>query len=486
MPWEEGNHTPRPVDYGARVDSAIPEFELPKQGNTISDRHPSNAGSVSPFTEKISRDDDAPASLHLPIPAHVLSRDSELLRAHGFNSSHVPTSQRSTIDPGLLQERVLYQTDSYSWTVGQYPEYFDLPASSGLPFAGSSEVNALRETASRTPRKFRSNTHAPYSIHTAHSHSNVPAVPSRTEANSFQCGWRVTDSSICGELITRDTLPDHLVAHGIVDMAHDEPVTCRWCREGRKPMKRESIVRHIREIVYVKYHTKVVVISLNSITVLCHMLAIPTHFSIFIDSTAKDFGLDFKLVVPRCISWVWHLYDLCDGMQYYYVQQRQFWRVIICSPSSRSVFWPGSPAYSPLASHHRSLLYSFGEVAANERMPAGSGTVTLWPTRHGKPGHQPEHWYDSLVVNLNCTENLTKNIHNHSSGIWCQVICAHPRELVHMGVCVVQAPDATAGSGGGDQLQVSKFEHKRSVSGASPSPGTCAKSPYLLSSCYLT
>jgi len=36
-----------------------------------------------------------------------------------------------------------------------------------------------------------------------------------------------------------------------------------------------------------------------------------------------------------------------------------------------------------------------------------------------------------------------------------------------MGVYVVQAPDATAGSGGGEQLQVSKFEHKRSVSRAS-------------------
>jgi hypothetical protein len=62
------------------------------------------------------------------------------------------------------------------------------------------------------------------------------------------CKWRVTDGSICGEIITRPSVPQHLAKHGIVHLRSDTLIECRWCPNGSTRIKRKGIVRHVREV----------------------------------------------------------------------------------------------------------------------------------------------------------------------------------------------------------------------------------------------
>lgn len=66
------------------------------------------------------------------------------------------------------------------------------------------------------------------------------------------CQWMRDDGTPCGAQITYTTVPQHLrSAHGIKNMARDDPIPCRWSRcrpRGVKDtMNRESLVRHVRE-----------------------------------------------------------------------------------------------------------------------------------------------------------------------------------------------------------------------------------------------
>ncbi|KIK20602.1 hypothetical protein PISMIDRAFT_578421 [Pisolithus microcarpus 441] len=62
------------------------------------------------------------------------------------------------------------------------------------------------------------------------------------------CGWRDNDGKECGELLTYPgNLASHFADyHGIRNMASNVAIVCRWCPPG-EIVKRESIVRHLRE-----------------------------------------------------------------------------------------------------------------------------------------------------------------------------------------------------------------------------------------------
>ncbi|KIJ66137.1 hypothetical protein HYDPIDRAFT_110303 [Hydnomerulius pinastri MD-312] len=82
-------------------------------------------------------------------------------------------------------------------------------------------------------------------IRTTTSYSNIRlnhCNSSKTAIHS--CEWRHDDGSICGESISFMTCPEHLAVHGIKNMAFNLLINCGWCG---KPVKRESIVRHVRE-----------------------------------------------------------------------------------------------------------------------------------------------------------------------------------------------------------------------------------------------
>ena len=63
------------------------------------------------------------------------------------------------------------------------------------------------------------------------------------------CKWKDEYGTVCEEAITRGTLPGHLSEHGIKNKSRNHPTKCNWvgCKT-KKPMNRESIVRHIREV----------------------------------------------------------------------------------------------------------------------------------------------------------------------------------------------------------------------------------------------
>ncbi|KAF9222387.1 hypothetical protein BS17DRAFT_783637 [Gyrodon lividus] len=91
--------------------------------------------------------------------------------------------------------------------------------------------------------------YAPYPTYNPLPQPNMRAVlPGQLSETPHECGWREEDGSICGKSISRTTVPQHLTVHQITDMASNVPIICRWCRDGRKPIKRESIVRHMREV----------------------------------------------------------------------------------------------------------------------------------------------------------------------------------------------------------------------------------------------
>ncbi|KAI6002640.1 hypothetical protein F5J12DRAFT_207943 [Pisolithus orientalis] len=70
--------------------------------------------------------------------------------------------------------------------------------------------------------------------------TSLPTAPKR-------CGWRDNDGKICDMPVTYNNLVHHFAAvHDIKDMAFDAIIECRWCRPGNR-MKRESILRHLRE-----------------------------------------------------------------------------------------------------------------------------------------------------------------------------------------------------------------------------------------------
>ena len=63
------------------------------------------------------------------------------------------------------------------------------------------------------------------------------------------CEWKDGDGAVCGELITSASVPEHLIKHGIEKLPRGHLTTCHWvgCKR-KKPMNRESIVRHTREV----------------------------------------------------------------------------------------------------------------------------------------------------------------------------------------------------------------------------------------------
>ncbi|KAH0828982.1 hypothetical protein J3R83DRAFT_2416 [Lanmaoa asiatica] len=80
--------------------------------------------------------------------------------------------------------------------------------------------------------------------------SPVQAV-SPKETSLHICQWTGNDDNICGAQITYASVPGHLTVHGVEHMAHNHRLPCRWSgcrlRRDKDMMKRESIVRHVRE-----------------------------------------------------------------------------------------------------------------------------------------------------------------------------------------------------------------------------------------------
>ncbi|KIJ08783.1 hypothetical protein PAXINDRAFT_102444 [Paxillus involutus ATCC 200175] len=191
---------------------------------------------------------------HVGQEQHVVDTGNNLLLS-------APTS-RSPADRYDLQQPVVHAT---IWAHGHTPHSNTLgllpvpttsqdghglgpPQLDPLPSQGGRQgAHRLGGIVNRTPSTTRSLT---YPLHHSSPYPNMQAGPygHSSETTPHKCGWRATDGSTCKGSITGVTIPEHLVQHGITDMAYSVRIQCRWCPDGKKPIKRESIVRHVREV----------------------------------------------------------------------------------------------------------------------------------------------------------------------------------------------------------------------------------------------
>ena len=150
------------------------------------------------------------------------------------------------------------QTKSFNYVMGTHHQQipptpagvvrgsFSVTSDSGLQRMVSRSPSAQVPPTRRTSRGGRSVTSSPY-------HPNRTFSLPPNEAEIRTCQWMGDDGAACGALIpgTVASVSQHLTTHGVKDMAHDYALSCRWlgCRlRGAKiTMRRESIVRHVRE-----------------------------------------------------------------------------------------------------------------------------------------------------------------------------------------------------------------------------------------------
>ncbi|KAI5992908.1 hypothetical protein EDD15DRAFT_2268301 [Pisolithus albus] len=72
----------------------------------------------------------------------------------------------------------------------------------------------------------------------------------QSRGHTVSCGWKNDNGMACGDLVTSDNLANHFATlHGIKNMASSVKIDCRWCPPSlRKQVKRESMLRHLREV----------------------------------------------------------------------------------------------------------------------------------------------------------------------------------------------------------------------------------------------
>ncbi|KAI5997426.1 hypothetical protein EDD15DRAFT_2245655, partial [Pisolithus albus] len=72
----------------------------------------------------------------------------------------------------------------------------------------------------------------------------------QSRGHTVSCGWKNDNGIVCGDLVTSDNLANHFATlHGIKNMASSVKIDCRWCPPSlRKQVKRESMLRHLREV----------------------------------------------------------------------------------------------------------------------------------------------------------------------------------------------------------------------------------------------
>ncbi|KAN0086303.1 hypothetical protein V8E55_007437 [Tylopilus felleus] len=62
------------------------------------------------------------------------------------------------------------------------------------------------------------------------------------------CRWQTEDGMICGHPISVARTAEHLaMAHGTSGIAAGFTITCRWCPDRGRAVKRANMVRHVRE-----------------------------------------------------------------------------------------------------------------------------------------------------------------------------------------------------------------------------------------------
>lgn len=116
-------------------------------------------------------------------------------------------------------------------------------------FISGLSVSSLTHVQTTTKFSFSSFHSSSSSASALVSPTTVPIrVDPRLSEEVFLCGWQSETGFICGGPVSSSTCLEHLATvHGMRNMVSTLMVKCGWCSD-RRLMKRENIVRHIREV----------------------------------------------------------------------------------------------------------------------------------------------------------------------------------------------------------------------------------------------
>lgn len=110
---------------------------------------------------------------------------------------------------------------------------------------------ASERTVRHNLRAARSTSNSPPAMRGERSYPNVRVVNTRQVSKTapYICQWRTEAGCVCGDVISWATCGEHLaITHGIKHMTSNVSIMCCWCSDRARPVKRESIVRHVREV----------------------------------------------------------------------------------------------------------------------------------------------------------------------------------------------------------------------------------------------
>ncbi|KIJ08713.1 hypothetical protein PAXINDRAFT_172807, partial [Paxillus involutus ATCC 200175] len=162
--------------------------------------------------------------------------DSAPNEPSNVEGSLYPTAGDNTVNLRGIQEADQVMRDvslSTSWT-------FSTNQSVGSECTVRHDLCAARSAAGSLP-----------AMHDGRLYPNVRGVNTRHASKTapYICQWRTEHGSVCGDVISWATCGEHLVTtHRIENMTAGLSIMCYWCSERARPVKRETIVSHVREV----------------------------------------------------------------------------------------------------------------------------------------------------------------------------------------------------------------------------------------------
>ncbi|KAI6095914.1 hypothetical protein F5141DRAFT_623634 [Pisolithus sp. B1] len=165
-------------------------------------------------------------------------------------------AEKTTTNVGTGSPSMYYSTaqaghgGNHEWVDGN--DHGSGNVAQSFPYSNESwhqQLNSFHRLPHRDIGDFSMHGRSPEADHSHTSPSmNAPSADAPRNLTARDCcGWQDNSGRKCGAPVTYDNLAYHFAAlHGIRNLASDAKIICRWCPPG-KIVKRESLLRHLRE-----------------------------------------------------------------------------------------------------------------------------------------------------------------------------------------------------------------------------------------------
>ncbi|KAF8131943.1 hypothetical protein EV363DRAFT_1479771, partial [Boletus edulis] len=195
-----------------------------------------------------------PALTENPAMNDALQASDEVVwysMSSAFGSLQIPCTTSPILQASSLVEDIEESLRTTADPLSYLPTVVDIPLTgwaTGHPEAGFSPESPSTFNIANPPFGIDGSSYPGENVQIAVQSPLYTSILTLEELEWF-CGWKNEDGTLCDEVFKRASLPMHLAKHGIKNKSRTSPTKCRWlgCKK-RKPMNRESIVRHIREV----------------------------------------------------------------------------------------------------------------------------------------------------------------------------------------------------------------------------------------------